>query len=98
MRVFGLETYSAVTHVLYGIVIGATVALVAFGLGLASWDVIGAAYAVAFFHGREQRDSEVKRAATGTWFWPWQYPAKSQWDFWPVIFAAGAIIALLRVN
>jgi len=46
MRVFGLETYSAVTHVLYGIVIGATVALVAFGLGLASWDVIFAAGAI----------------------------------------------------
>lgn len=82
MRIGGLETYSGAVHALWAMAIMAaiTVAAVVAGLPHPWW--VGAAYGVAFYHGREQRDAEAKIGIVGKIMAPWRWHAKSQWDFW----------------
>lgn len=82
MRIGGIETYSGPVHAAWALGLMGSIAAMATLAGLQDPWWIGAAYGAAFYHGREQRDAEAKIGVVGKVLAPWQWHAKSQWDFW----------------
>ena len=95
MRIAGIEMHSGPGHTAWALTFMAAVALTAAAFGLPQPWWAGAAYGAAFYHGREQRDAETVAGETGKVMGPWQWHAKSQWDFWlPAVACLIAALAL----
>lgn len=97
MKIAGIETYSGPAHTAWALALmaGITAAGAIAGLQDPWW--IGAAYGIAHFHGREQRDAETVVGETGKPMAPWQWHRKSQWDFWPVVAVCSAVAVMASI-
>lgn len=85
------EHFDWLGHIVEGLVMAAVVALI--GKVLYRWRdgiIIGLAFAIGHFHGREKRDFEVSVSMPpphleGYYMWNWSWDQAT--DFWPTAFA-----------